>query len=112
MRSLAKLAAVVLCASGLSLVAAVSEAADVGQHPAVFAPRTLSSIDTNLFRPGHPASPTMRGTHANHEHPALRQASPGIDTNHFLVQPPASVQWEVQSPSVNVAGQPSGTLAN
>lgn len=36
-------------------VAAVAHAADVGQHPAVFSPRTLPAIDAATFIPGHPA---------------------------------------------------------
>jgi hypothetical protein len=82
-----------LCAGALASLLPVAQAADVGQHPAVFAPRSIASIDANTFIVGHPASPTTRAVHANFAHPALRQQSMALDTNHFLVQPPASVQW-------------------
>lgn len=109
MSSLAKSLAVVLCAAGLAAVATTSEAADVGQHPAVYTPRALPSLDANSFRPGHPASPTMRRGHANAEHPAVARPAPVLDTNHFLVQPPASVHWD--APAIDVAGQPVAALA-
>ena len=78
-------------------LAAVSgaQAEDIGQHPAVFAPRALPAVNPSTFIVGHPASPTTRGGHANFEHPALRtsRAAAGIDPNAFLVQPPASTSW-------------------
>lgn len=69
---------------------------EVGQHPAVFAPRALPAVDSSTFIVGHPASPTVRGGHANFAHPAVlvAQARTGqLDSNTFLVQPPASVIW-------------------
>lgn len=44
---------------------------------------------------GHPASPRWASVHAGGEHPAvlLARRAGTIDTDHFLVQPPASVQW-------------------
>ena len=72
-------------------------AQDVGQHPAVFAARSLPGVDANTFIVGHPASPRNRVTHANREHPAVTQwaraATPAIDSNLFLVQPPTPVLW-------------------
>ena len=72
-------------------------AQDVGQHPAVFAPRQLPGIDPNTFIPGHPASPRNRAGHANHQHPAVARWAQGAatapDSNHFLVQPPAATRW-------------------
>ncbi len=70
-------------------------AEDVGQHPAVFAPRSLPGVNPNTFIVGHPASPRTRGGHANFDHPAVALAATarGIDSNTFLVQPPASVRW-------------------
>ena len=77
----------------------VARAEDIGQHPAVFAPRELPGVNPSTFIVGHPASPTVRGGHANFEHPAVliarRQAS--IDPNTYLVQPPATVSWTVMS---------------
>lgn len=85
----------------LALIAAgtcqIAAAEDVGQHPAVFAPRQLPAVNPNTFIVGHPASPRTRAGHANSEHPAVTLAAaarPGaVDGNTFLVQPPASVQW-------------------
>jgi hypothetical protein len=75
----------------------VAHAEDIGQHPAVFAPRQLPGVNPSTFIVGHPASPTVRGGHANFEHPAvlvaMRHAS--IDPNTYLVQPPATVSWTV-----------------
>jgi len=73
-------------------------AEDVGQHPAVFAPRSLPAVNPNTFLVGHPASPRNRAGHANHEHPAVTRwagqaAQPSLDTNTYLVQPPAAVRW-------------------
>ena len=79
----------------LGVAATLAAAQDVGQHPAVFAPRSLSSVDPSTFVVGHPASPTWQLRHANHEHPAVvvsREAQP-LDVNRYLVQPPASVVW-------------------
>jgi hypothetical protein len=38
--------------------AAAASATDVGQHPAVFSPRSLPGIDASTFIPGHPAGGT------------------------------------------------------
>jgi hypothetical protein len=77
-----------------------AQAEDIGQHPAVFAPRALPGVNPSTFIVGHPASPTVRGGHANFEHPAvlvaMRHAGrTGIDPNTYLVQPPATVSWTV-----------------
>ena len=91
----------VLAASPLA-----AQAQDVGQHPAVFAPRQLPGVDPSTFIVGHPASPTWRVVHANHDHPAVvvkhDWATQAIDPNTFLVQPPAHVRWIVPG-SVEVA---------
>jgi len=75
----------------------VAQAEDIGQHPAVFAPRQLPGVNPSTFIVGHPASPTVRGGRANFDHPAVlivrRRA--GIDPNTYLVQPPATVSWTV-----------------
>jgi hypothetical protein len=75
----------------------VAQAEDIGQHPAVFAPRELPGVNPSTFIVGHPASPTVRGGHANFEHPAVLIAMrhAGIDPNTYLVQPPATVSWTV-----------------
>ena len=89
-RSTASLA--LLAALALPFAAA---AEDVGQHPAVFSPRTLPGVDPSNFRVGHPASPRMLPGHANFEHPAVTShdiARP-LDTGRYLVQPPASTRW-------------------
>ena len=78
-----------------SLAVLGAHAADIGQHPAVFAPRGLPGIEADRFIVGHPAGGWSMGGHANHPHPALatsRQA-PHVDTDHFLVQPPATTRW-------------------
>lgn len=97
--------ATMLCAVALSPVAFAAQAADVGQHPAVFSPRALPSIDSNQFRPAHPAGPRAAeaAVHANAAHPAVRQhgRTARIDPNRFLVQPPASVHW---APAQDAAG--------
>lgn len=87
---------------GCALTAGPALAQDIGQHPAVFAPRKLPGIDPNTFIVGHPASPRTRAGHANSEHPAVqRWAAPAhgqvLDANTFLVQPPASVHWVQES---------------
>jgi hypothetical protein len=82
----------------LALVATgFAHAEEVGQHPAVFAARSLPAVNPSTFIVGHPASPTTRGGHANFDHPAVvlaRQQS-AIDPNTFIVQPPVQVSWTV-----------------
>jgi hypothetical protein len=77
------------------VAASSAQAEDVGQHPAVFAPRTLPAVNPSVFIVGHPASPRTRGGHANFDHPAVlaARAAAAVDANAFLVQPPASVHW-------------------
>ena len=89
-RSTASLA--LLAALALPLSAA---AQDVGQHPAVFAPRSLPGVDPSTFIVGHPAAPRYVVRHANFEHPALaaREVAPRLDAGRYLVQPPASTRW-------------------
>ncbi len=82
-----------LCAFG------TASAADVGQHPAVFAPRRLPAIDPSTFIVAHPAHGTPVTApvhvHANRDHPAVEvwHRAPAIDTDSYLVQPPASTRW-------------------
>jgi hypothetical protein len=86
--------ALVMAAGG-----AVAEPAQpVGWHPAMAAQPVVAGIDPNTFIVGHPASPTVRGGHANFEHPAVIVArrAVGIDANTFIVQPPVAVSWTVQ----------------
>lgn len=89
------------------LAACAAQAQDVGQHPAVFAPRSLPGVDPSTFVVGHPASPVSRAGHANHEHPAVtaKQASSQdqVDANAFIVQPPAQTTW-VESRAEAIAG--------
>ena len=97
-----------LLAAAASLLAAASAFAEapahpLGQHPAVLVKQQPAHLDTNLYAPGHPASPTTRGGAANHEHPAVTLSrqwrdSTGqpLDPNTFLVQPPASTHWTVE----------------
>jgi hypothetical protein len=75
----------------------VAQAEDIGQHPAVFAPRQLPGVNPSTFIVGHPASPMVRGGHANFEHPAVLVAMrrAGIDPDTYLVQPPAMLSWTV-----------------
>ena len=79
--------------------AAAEPAQPFGWHPAVAARPVLAGIDPNTFIVGHPASPTVRGGHANFEHPAVivarRAGEKGVDANTFIVQPPVSVTWTV-----------------
>ena len=95
-RPLMAAAAVVLACSA----ALPAQAQPVGWHPATAARPAVvavAGIDPNTFIVGHPASPTVRGGHANPEHPAVsvaRRAAP-LDTNTFLVQPPVQVTWRV-----------------
>jgi hypothetical protein len=81
-------------------------AQDVGQHPAVFAPRALPGVDPSTFIVGHPAAPRFVTGHANFEHPAVsaHEATPALDTDRYLVQPPASTRWltTAAAPSVVV----------
>jgi len=90
--------------AALALVMAAGSAAaeptqPFGWHPALVARPVPAGIDPNTFIVGHPASPTVRGGHANFEHPAVivahRAGGMGVDANTFIVQPPASVTWTV-----------------
>jgi hypothetical protein len=99
----------------LSLGAAPLAAAQtVGQHPAVSATHALPGIDPNTFIVGHPASPRPRSGHANGQHPAItqweRSRTAAIDSNHFLVQPPAAVKWTL-GPQAEVPELVPGTAA-
>ncbi|MDL2336532.1 MAG: hypothetical protein QFE16_01695 [Pseudomonadota bacterium] len=48
-------------------------------------------VVTNSYRIGHPASPTVRGGHANFEHPAFAaRVEHGVDANTFIVGHPAA----------------------
>lgn len=79
--------------------AAGAFAQDVGQHPAVFAPRQLAGLDASTFVVGHPASPRWKVVHANQDHPAVvvhrGWTNRKLDPNTFMVQPPAPVVWTV-----------------
>ena len=90
-----RLAAFLLIAAS----SATAFAADIGQHPAVFAPRALPAIDVSTFLVGHPAQGLPGpASHANFEHPALMThlagSEPHIDSNAFRVQPPATTRWQ------------------
>lgn len=82
----------------LAALAAVAqaEAQTFGAHPALRGQPAAVTLDPNHFIVGHPAGLTQRAGHANQAHPAdavSRQGAPGLDANHFLVQPPSSVHW-------------------
>ena len=88
-----------LAALVLLTASSATFAADVGQHPAVFAPRGLPAIDVSTFLVGHPAQGLPgHASHSNFEHPALAThlagTEPHIDSNAFRVQPPASTRWQ------------------
>lgn len=93
--------------TALAATPGVAQAGDVGQHPAVFSPRKLPGIEAANFIVGHPAQGGAQRSHANHEHPAVKAARRErvIDTNGYLVQPPATTQW-----TLGVAAAPSATL--
>ncbi|MBA3598653.1 MAG: hypothetical protein H0W40_14940 [Methylibium sp.] len=84
--------------AGVTLLS-VAQAQDVGQHPAVFAPRALPAVDPSTFIVGHPAGLALRSGHANHEHPAVTRKAllPMLDTGRYLVQPPATTSWSAGS---------------
>lgn len=109
--SIAAAVAAIVAACSVALPASAQE---VGWHPAVSHHPMVVGIDPNTFILGHPASPTTRGGHANHEHPAIivarRAATPSIDPNTFIVQPPASVTWlpAPQDDDARVAGASRG----
>ena len=88
---------VVLAVFAAAFAVDSARAEDIGQHPAVFAPRQLPGVNPSTFIVGHPASPTLRGGHANFEHPAVLIAMrhTRLDPNTYLVQPPATVSWTV-----------------
>ena len=79
-------------------------AQDVGQHPAVFAPRALPGVDPSTFIVGHPAAPRSVAGHANHEHPAVtaHDATPEFDTGRYLVQPQASTSSHTRTADTRV----------
>lgn len=62
-------------------------------HPLSFALAALVSLSAL-------AASAQAAGHANADHPAVAQqrlaAQAGIDSNHFLVQPPAAVTWKVR----------------
>ena len=91
------------------LAAGSVHAADVGQHPAVFSPRSLPSVDVNTFIPAHPARVTLGAATREHaDHPAVqaRQIAPTVNTDRFLVQPPATTRWTAtpDAPVLTAAG--------
>jgi hypothetical protein len=57
--------------AALFAVTATVGATDVGQHPAIFSPRSLPGIDPNTFIVGHPAG----GTPGKAEQTALKQTT-------------------------------------
>lgn len=70
-------------------------AAEVGQHPALFSPRSLPAIDASTFVVAHPAHGTPVHLHANRDHPAVEvsRRRQVINTDAYRVQPPASTRW-------------------
>jgi hypothetical protein len=94
-------AVVALGATLCAIVGADVQAQTLGHHPAVLVKRAPPTIDPNTFIVAHPAQLTLKSGHAGHEHPALtarrEAAAAGIDTNTFLVQPPASTTWTFEA---------------
>ena len=91
-----------LLAIALALGAALAvQAQTAGSHPAVLAHSAVQGIDPNTFIVAHPAQLLLKRGHAGHEHPALatkRLADvAAVDANTFLVQPPASTTWALES---------------
>ena len=75
--------------------ASLAHAEDVGQHPAVYAPRQRPSVNPSTFIVAHPAALNWRAGHAGFDHPAVvtKREAAHVDTNAYLVQPPAPVSW-------------------
>lgn len=90
-----------LAAAALAGAASLAQAEDVGQHPAVFAPRQLPAVNPSTFIVAHPAALSWRAGHANFEHPAVvaKGEAQHVDTNAYLVQPPTPVQWIATIPA-------------
>jgi hypothetical protein len=94
--------AAVFLTSALALASGAAHADFPFSHPSVglHGPRTTGAAQAQESSPvliGHAASPHWIVVHANQEHPAVVQArlaaTPHVDPNTLLVQPPASVQW-------------------
>jgi hypothetical protein len=89
----------------------MAQAQDVGQHPAVFAPRQLPGVDPSTFIVRHPASPSWRAERLNHDHPAVvvkrEWARRAVDPNTFLVQPPSHTRWFGSGPEGRVVTTPA-----
>lgn len=85
--------------------ASLAQANDVGQHPAVYAPRQLPSVNPSYFIVAHPASLNWRAGHAGFDHPAVtvKGEAAHVDTNAYLVQPPAQVSWLATLPAATAA---------
>lgn len=89
-----------LLAATLALAAALpaAHAQAAVNHPAAWGAAVPAADQARLATGatvGHPASPTVRAGHANAEHPAVLLADEPVrvDTNTFIVQPPASTRW-------------------
>lgn len=91
----------------LAFAALGVQAQDIGQHPAVFTPRQLPSIDPSTFIVAHPAGLLLRPGHANHEHPAVvnKAAVPSLDVGRYLVQPPSTTRWSGPRPAAPAFAQ-------
>lgn len=90
-----------LAAAAVAAAASLAQAEDVGQHPAVYAPRQLPSVNPSTFIVAHPAALSWRAGHANFEHPAelVKREAQHVDTNTYLVQPPTPVSWIATIPT-------------
>lgn len=75
----------------------VAFAHDLRQHPAVITASRQPTVAPSTYIVGHPASPHWGRGHSNADHPAVlahRSATDSrIDTNTYLVQPPAHAEW-------------------
>jgi hypothetical protein len=82
-----------LAVSLLTLTFAASANAQtltLGSGPYPTMVRDVGPVVTNSYLIRHPASPTVRGGHANFEHPAIAaRVEHGVDANTFIVGHPA-----------------------
>lgn len=87
------------------VLAATARAETLTQHPAlgVSIESNAQVLNAAHFIVGHPAGGYSSSGHANHDHPAVTGAreARGVDTNRYLVQPPASTRWTTVSAAQN-----------
>jgi hypothetical protein len=97
--------AIAIAIAPAALSAAQAEVRPEWCHPATLARHAdrpaMPGIDANTFIVAHPAGLALVHGHANYEHPAVviaRASQPSrIDANTFIVQPPTTVSWTLES---------------